>query len=336
MAKKKKVKKAGIAKRQKNKLQKKVAAKRKLQASKPVQKQMSASKVKQNLKNLPSLIFEPELESIAFSADDVNKVIADFEKTPDQIEAIATPEFMEQLKATHQEMRIRFERENDGNKGMMVHAILYFMEQEEAPAFLNQIVVAMFCRALSQIQNPDTEIDLKALNQLLKEYDQTWADYLQEKMEAAGLEDIIPAGFPNPAQVNGDVDEAEEEPLELTPSVFEGVLEEFRAHLSSELTLDEELQERTIEDVEVLFNDYCEEKEITELQDLRARKIKNFLEGWFIRMMNPTKEDMETMINSLDLFFQFALQKEKMPAEMHEDIRKLFEDKASLLSAFDA
>jgi len=44
---------------------------------------------------------------------------------------------------------------------------------------------------------------------------------------------------------------------------------------------------------------------------------------------------METMINSLDLFFQFALQKEKMPAEMHEDIQKLFEDKSSLLSAFD-
>ena len=336
MAKKKKVKKAGIAKRQKNKLQKKVAAKRKLQANKPVQKQMSASKVKQNLKNLPSLIFEPELESIAFSVDDVNKVVAEHEKTPDQIEAIATPDFIEQLKTKHQEMRIRFERENDGNKGMMVHAILYFMEQEEAPAFLNQIVVAMFYRTLSKIQNPDTEIDLKALNLMLKEYDQTWADYLQEKMDATGLEDIIPSGFPNPAQAGGEADDAEEEPSVLTPSVFDGVLEEFGAHLSSELSLEEELQERTVEDVEVLFNDYCEEKEITELQDLRARKIRNFLEGWFIRMMNPTKEDMETMINSLDLFFQFALQKGKMPAEMHEDIKKLFEDKASLLSAFDA
>jgi len=281
MAKKKKTKKAGIANRQKNKLQKKVAAKKKLQASKPIQKQITPSKVKQNLKNLPSLIFEPELENIAFSTDDVNRVVAEHEKAPDQIEALATPEFMELLKTKHQEMRIRFEKENDGNKGMMVHAILYFMEQEEAPAFLNQIVVAMFYRTLSQIQNPDTEIDLKVLNQMLKEYDQNWADYLQEKMGDSGIEDIMPSGFPDPTQDGGE----EEEPLTLAPSVFEGLLEEFGTHLSSELSLEDDLQERTIEDVEVLFNDYCEEKEITELQDLRARKIRNFLEGWFIRMM---------------------------------------------------
>jgi|GEM_PF-1442877 len=336
MAKKKKLKKAGIAKRQKNKLQKKVAAKRKLQANKPAQRQMSPSKVKQNLKNLPSLVFEPELESIAFAADDINRVVTEHEKTPDQIEAIATPEFMELLKTKHQEMRIRFEKENDSNKGMMVHAILYFMEQEEAPAFLNQIVVAMFYRALSQIQNPDTEIDLKELNQMLKEYDQTWADYLQEKMEAAGIEDIIPSGFPKPPQIDGVIEDTEDESPLMTASAFEGVLDEFSEHLSSELSLEEEAQERTIEDVEVLFNDYCEEKEITQLQELRARKIRNFLEGWFIRMMNPTKEDMETMINSLDLFFQFALEKEKMPAEMNEDIQKLFEDKSSLLSALYA
>jgi len=336
MAKKKKIKKAGIAKRQKNKLQKKVTTKRKFQAKNPKQRQMSPSKVKQNLKNLPSLIFEPELESIGFAVDDINRVVAEHEKTPDQIEAIATPEFMELLKAKHQEMRIRFEKENDGNKGMMVHAILYFMEQEEAPAFLNQIVVAMFYRALSQIQNPEAEIDLKELNQMLKEYDQTWADYLQEKMGDAGMDDMIPSGFPDASQVSGDVEDTDDEPLEVVVSAFEGILVEFSEHLISELSLEEESRERTIEDVEVLFNDYCEEKEITQLQDLRARKIRNFLEGWFIRMMNPTKEDMETMINSLDLFFQFALQTEKMPAEMNDDIRKLFEDKASLLSAFDA
>ncbi len=334
MAKKKKLKKAGIAKRQKNKLQKKVAAKRKSQAKKPVQRQMSPAKVKQNLKNLPSLIFEPELESIAFTVEEVNRVVAEHEKTPDQIEAIATPEFIENLKAKHQDMQLRFQKENDTNKSMMVHAILYFMEQEEAPAFLNQIVVAMFYHTLSQIQNPESEMDLKTLNQKLKEYDETWADYLQEKTEGTGVDSIIQNAFPAQPTVNESDDDDASPPPAISP--FDVVLAEFDEYLSSEISLEQEALERTVEDVEVLLNDYCEEKEITQLEELRARKIRNFLDGWFIRMMNPTKEDMETMVNSLGLFFKFVLLKEKMPAEMGEDIQKLFEDKASLLSTFEA
>ncbi|MBU2648176.1 hypothetical protein KKI24_25950 [bacterium] len=336
MAKKKKQKKAGIAKRQKNKQQKKFATKRKLQAMKPSQRRISPSKVKQNLKNLPSLIFEPELESIAFTADEVNRVVSEHEKAPDQIEAIATPEFNQKLKETLQTMRIRFEKAQNADKSMMVHAILYFMEQEEAPAFLNQIIVAMFYRTWSQIQHPETEIDLKELNQMLNNYDQTWADYLQEKMEGSGLEGAIQTGRSTESMVNEMVDDETEGLAPVVASPFEAVLEEFGEYLAAELTLDEETRERTLEDVEVLVNDYCEEKEITQLQDLKARKLRNFLEGWFIRLMNPTKEDMETMIHSLDIFFQFARQKEKIPAEIGEDIQNLFQDKDSLLTAFEA
>jgi hypothetical protein len=333
MAKKKKQKKAGLAKRQKSKLQKKTAAKRKVQALKTPQRRVSPGKVKQNLKNLPSLVFEPELESIAFTADEVNQAIAEHDKTPDQVEAIATPEYMDKLLEKLQEMRTRFEIESDANKSMMVHAILYFMEQEEAPAYLNQIIVAMFFRIFTKIQEPEHEIDLKELNQKLKEYDETWTDYLQEKMEAAGLTDMAQGGYPLPSE---DADDAEEELSPLLASPFESLVAEFSDYLGSELSLDEEARERAIEDVEVLMNDYCEEKEITDIDDLKARKIRNFLEGWFVRMMNPTKEDMETMINSLDYFFQFAASKEKLPLETTEGVKKLFEDRSALLSSFDA
>lgn len=333
MAKKKKQKKAGLAKRQKNKLQKKSAAKRKLQAMKTPQRRISPSKVKQNLKNLPSLIYEPELANIAFSGDEIKQVVSEHEKTPDQIEAIATPAFMEKLMAGCQEMRARFEREADTNKSMMVHAILYFMEQEDAPAYLNQLVAAMFYQAQYQIDHPGETLEIKELNQVLREYDETWTEYLQEKMEASGLSNILPDGMPMPEQA----DEAEEEdftPLESSP--FEAVVGEFGEYLGSELSLDEDASERAVEDVEVLVNDYCEEKEIVQLEDLKARKIRNFLEGWFVRMMNPTREDMEVMINSLDLFFQFAVKKEKIPVETGEGVQKLFEDRSSLLASFDA
>lgn len=335
MAKKKKQKKAGIAKRQKNKQQKKNAAKRKIQAMKTPQRRISPAKVKQNLKNLPSLIFEPELEGIAFSIDEVKQVTAEHEKAPDQIEAIATESFMQKVMEACQEMRIRFEQENDTDKNMMVHAILYFMEQEDAPAYLNQVVVAMFFRAQHQIKTPETPLELKELNLKLREYDETWSDYLQEKMDASGLTNILPGGQSLPTEPGSDAVEEAEETI-LLSSPFEAVIEEFGEYLTADLAMEEDDRERTVEDVEVLVNDYCEEKEITQLEDLKPRKVRNFLEGWFVRMMNPTRDDMEIMINSLALFFKFSIQKEKIPSETGEGIQKLFEDKSSLLASFDA
>ncbi len=185
MAKKKKQKqkKAGLAKRQKNKQQKKTALKKKIVASRPVEKKISPSKVKQNLKNMPSLIFEPELEKIRFSKEQIEEAQANHEKVPDQIEALATPEFITTLKEQLEALKLRFDQENDLNKGMMAHAIIYFMEQEHAPAYLNQVVVAMYYSVISDIDSNDPGV-LKQLNQMLNEYDQTWADYLQEKMDA--------------------------------------------------------------------------------------------------------------------------------------------------------
>ena len=66
MAKKKKQKKAGIEKRRKNKQQKRSATKKRMVAQQPVQKKISPAKLKQNLKNIPSLIFEPELQDMVF------------------------------------------------------------------------------------------------------------------------------------------------------------------------------------------------------------------------------------------------------------------------------
>lgn len=337
MAKKKKQKKAGIAKRQQSKQQKKLAVKRKLQAKKTPQRRISPSKVKQNLKNLPSLVFEPEIERIAFKADDIERVQAGHDNVPDQIEAIATPDFMTQLTEACQALRIRFEEEGDTNKGMMVHAILYFMEQEEAPAFLNQIVVAMYYRSLHRLNHPDQEIDIKGLNQLLKEYDETWSDYLQEKMDSAGLTSLFQGEGALPSEAPAAATEAvEDEPTALLESPFEAVVSEFNEYLSSELSLDDESRERAVEDVEVLVNDYCEEKEITGLEELKARKVRNFLEGWFLRMMNPTREDMETMIDSLAQFFRFAVQTERISPETGDGISKLLEDRDALLAGFDA
>ncbi len=321
MAKKKKQKKAGIEKRRKNKQQRKTATKRRELAKQPVQKKISPAKLKQNLKNIPSLIFEPELEELAFSPDQIKEAQSQQEKVPEQIGFLASPEFTEKLKTQLDSMKERFEQQGDTNKTMMAHAIIYFMEQENAPPFLNQIVVAMYFNALHQIEN-DEPLTLKELNGQLREYDKEWSEYLQEKAE-------VLSSLESAEQVEGE-DDASEAALE--PSIFESVVEEFVNYLETEQSLEDEQRERMQEDVEVFVNDYFEDKGITELDSLRSRKVKTFLESWFITNMHPTKEDLETMIDSLDSFFNFTVQKEKISPEKGKEILELLQDKETFLS----
>ncbi len=328
MAKKKKQKKAGLAKRQKGKQEKKRAQKRKLQAQKPVQRKLKASKVKQNLKNLPNLIFEPELEEIAFSPEQIKEAVATHEKVPDQIEAIATIEFQEKLESKLQVLKLQFDRVNDVNKSMMVQAILYFMEHEQAPPFLNQIIVGMFLRGQAEMTSAETPITLKELNPMLKEYDETWESYLEEKMLL--LEDA--AADPGMEAAPGDIPEVDEDEEVLVPSPFEPLIEKFVGYLESDANMDEEIRERTQEDIEVLFNDYFEEKGITQFEEVSSRRVKSFLEGWFIRTMHPTGEDLEIMVDSLKIFFKFTETREIVPSETNQEILQLLENKEAILA----
>jgi hypothetical protein len=331
MAKKKKQKKAGLVKRQLSRLQKKSAQKRREQAQKPVQKKVSTARIKQNLKNLPSLLFEPELKNMAFSTDAVRQAIAAHDKIPDQIDALATEDFLQQLKERHIELKARFDREGDPNKSMMAYAIIHFMEQENAPACLNQIVVAMFYQALAEIEQPGTPLTLKDLNRYLREYDKTWEAYLQEK-----------AGQMNEMTVMADADTIAQQYADeadsasaTSQSPFEPLLDDFREQLSSLPSMTETSIERTIEDVEVLLIDYCDEKAIRQLSELDGRKIKRFLEGWFVRNMNPTREDMETMLIALDQFYDFATSAHLLPEEISREIKYLLSNRDPFLAVLE-
>lgn len=324
MAKKKKQKKAGIKKRRKTKQQRRSATKRKILAQQPAQKKITPARLKQNLKQIPGLIFEPELQELAFSPDQVTTIMAQFEKVPDQIAELANSEFTTRLLTQLTTMKSRFEQEGDTDKTMMAHAIIYFMEQQNAPPFLNQIIVAMYYDALHR-KTSSEPLPLKQLNLLLREYDREWSGYLQEKSES--LVSLDEAAQVSSEEIAGNEDEAAAE-----PSVFDSLIEEFIDYLDSELSLDEEQQERIQEDVEVLIFDYFEEKEIEGLEALKARKIKSFLESWFITTMHPTREDMETMLESLEVFFKFATVKGKLPEATGNEILQLFADKETLLS----
>ncbi len=317
MAKKKKQKKAGLAKRQSNKQNKKRALKRREVANKPVEKkQMKMSRVKKNLKKLPLLVFEPELQEILFTPDQLKQAADQFEKAPDQVEVLATPDFESTLKEKLVTLDQRFLTEGNADYGMMVKAMLYFMEQEQAPGFLNQIIVSIYFHSLANMNNPDTPYGFEELETQLNDYDDRWETYLEEK--TAALQKEQPA-----------METPQEEPLPASP--FEILLRDFNDTISADDELDESQKERIEEDVEALINDYFEEKEITSLEGFNARKIRNFIESWFIRNMHPTPEDLENMIDSLKKLSHFLETKEMVPKDDCQKILAYLENKDAIM-----
>lgn len=333
MAKQKKQKKAGLAKRKLQKKQKKSAIKRKELASrKPAPKQMSMNKVKKNLRNLPLLIFEPELREMAFTPEQIKAVEADHEKVPDQISALSTSEYQGQLKVKLVEMKNRFEKGGDANKMMMVNAMLYFMEQELAPAFMNQIIVGLYLETKIRMDDPEVEVTLDLLNQKIKDYDKTWEPYLEEKLneirekaESMGEEGVRPITV----EEDSDFDDVEDSP-------FAGLISKYLVYADEKLDLDEEQRERSEEDIEALLNDFCEEKEITDLESITSRKIKSFVETWFIRNMNPTKEDVEGMLVSLSGFYTFAKDTGVVSSDLADKIAVYLAKKDTILAKLES
>lgn len=321
MAKKKKQPKQSIKKRQTQKANKRKQIKKKIAAKKSPQKQMSMSKVKKNLKLLPGLVFEEEMTAIAFSPDEMGKVEDLIE--PKRVDALAGAAWMESFKAALEVMDARFAKEQDANKNMMTQAMLYFMSQEPGPACMNQLAVAQYYNSKALAESGES-LDFAALAALLKAYDEEHEEYLAERAEEQEAQaqeapqaepenlDDLPPGARAAIEAQRAQAEAEEEPLESGP--FAGLLEEIESWAGG-LELSDEKQERVVDDLTALFEDYAEEKDWDELAQVSASKVNQF-QGWFERNMNPTAEDMELLGQSLTLFFASDLAKERFGAEV--------------------
>ena len=326
MAKKKKQKKAGLIKRQSSKQNRKKALKRKELARRPIEKkQMNRSQVKKTLKNLPHLVFEPELQQILFTPEQLSTVTSQHEKTPDQIEAIATDEFITSLTETLNTMEQRYTKEVNKSYTMMVKAVLYFMGQSEeaAPSFLNQIIVSLFFVSKAKAEN--TDLTRKDLEILLDEYDKKWESYMEEKMESLKKE-TMPA-----TDSTSEPGDYEEEIKRIEESAFTGMLEEFADYLTADPQISDDQAERFQEDVEVLFDDYFGEKEITTFEGFRVRKIKNFVEGWFIRNMHPTAEDISSLLDALVKVSEFLENKGEISSEDSQKVLAYLENRDEIL-----
>ncbi|MDT8447128.1 MAG: hypothetical protein RRB13_09595 [bacterium] len=328
MAKKKKQPKQNIAKRQQNKANKRKLIKKKVAAQKAPQKQMSMSKVKKNLKLLPSLAFEPELAQLAFPPAALEAAPG---IEPEKIDALADAAWLEQFNAALAKMDVRFAKEGKADKNMMTQAMIYFMSQEASPSCMNQLIVSVFMN--SKALAAGAELDFTQLQLQLRAYDDEHEEYLEakakEQEEAQGTisqaqtqgpqMDLPPGALAAMAAEAGEEDDDGME-IQLGAEAFASLLDEIESW--SETTgLESDQQERLVDDLTALFEDYASEKGWQELDEVSASKVNNF-QGWFQRNMNPTEEDMTLLGQSLSRFFGSDLAKERFGTEVCTGVTK--------------
>lgn len=320
MAKKKKQQKVGIKKKQSAKQQKRKLNVRKtiLKKGGPKQdKKMSMNKLKKNLTDLPKLIFEPELLDIHFEKTALEKVKSEFEKAPDQIEVLADSLFESNLVQVLQALQQKFTKEKNQKKMFHVQAALYYIREEKAPAYLNQIIIGIYLRSLYEVLQIGTEVSMENIIPLIQEYEIIWKDELSRKSEPTSEETY-------------EVESNEVEAFEELPDfVFEQKMETFLADQKQHLEPDQ--VDNLQEDLEVFLDDYLSEKKVIDLNNLNTHLVESFLKNWFVSKMHPTKQDIEQMIFSLQTFISFCSQKDWITKETVTKLQSLLENKNTFI-----
>ena len=291
MAKKKKNQKAGMVKRKQQKRIKKANSRRKL-ASRPQQMgNMSEKNAQKILKNIPQLAFEPPLLAINYPQEVIQN--AGDTPIPVVIQESITEEFQQEL----QEKLIEMDLESSPQTphGLMVKALLYSIGEGAMPVFMNPLIVAIYLKTKANLEGQ--ALDRLSILNAVEEYEKQHVDLIQSMMEAetdsTTEEDanIVDAEIIEP--------EADDLVLEDSPEILsQEIIESWKASISS---LDEEQQERMIEDLEVFVEDYL----TIPKEQWSKSTIRKFLGTWFEETVNPTEEDRMSIRETLKNFLEF-------------------------------
>lgn len=305
-----------MLKRKKQKQTRKALSRRQT-ASRMPQRPNSEKELQKLLDRLPILAFEPELNDLRFETTLMQGLQETEEPEPQLIKKLVTPEFLTNL----QERLSQMEPRTTGNmqKNLMVKGVLYTLENSEVPSFINPLIVAIYLRSKA-----DFEGEPLALSQLLKAveaYETKYMNLIEELLETLKIkEDEVMAGTEG---ILAEEEAAEEEPFIALPEpcpVEKALMEAYYQTLSD---LDEESAERMREDVEVFVEEYITQP----VEEWKAPLVDTFLGSWFVENLNPVVEDLISMQNSLEHFFQFLKTQQKIPPDELQTILSLLQNK---------
>ena len=258
------------------------------------QKNQSIGRLKQNLKFIPHLIFEPEIMAVKPS------------KTPDEILAHSTSE-LERIEffyddALHKDlvealnsMPGRLTSAGDKVAMMNARAVQYFMSEGKGPAALNHIVIGKYYLHLDP-EGKEHNLTKETSIDFIADFEQKFqAEIAAMHLEGdARMQDSI----------EDDEAELEENKYDDSLDFDEPIIKEYSEYLEGKV--EEEEAQLFADNAEVFFSDYIkEEKSLASYDQIKPRHFSFFFEHFFPENMNPTDEDKRQMAKALALFAEF-------------------------------
>ena len=306
MAKKQKKQKAGMVKRRKQKQVKKAHTCRQFARRMP-NKPNSERELEQLLQQLPTLAYEPEFNDLRFDPAGMQLPEENPDLEPELVKNLVTAEFLTHLHERLEQIENRTLANT--HKNLMVKGLRHLLESQESFHFINPLIVALYLRTKAELAGESLE-----LSQILK------AVQAYETQHMSVIEDMIEATTPRnteapPTEKPLPFDEPPPPPSPVDPNLME-------AYSQTLSKFDEATAERMREDVEVFVEDFVTQPPATWNRAL----VAEFFESWFVENLNPVADDLFSMQNSLEHFFQFLATQEQIPPAEMQNILALFQN----------
>ena len=288
------------------------------------QQPSSEREVQKILERIPILAYEEELNDLRFDAETMRSYQDTDESEPDLLEKLVSPEFIEDCKERLEKMNDR--TKGDMQKNLMVKGAAFTLGEKQMPLVINPLIVAIYLRSKADLAG-----EVLALPQIIKAvgtYETNNLEYIEKQFESITAKTQNPEGSleDEEAIVDGDViadEEAQSDVITGTvekPSIDEELMVVYYQTLQE---LGEEEEERMKDDLEELIENYVTRP----MEAWNAEMVDDFLGNWFIKNLNPMLDDLVSMQNTLEHFFQFLGQQEKIVPEEMQKIMLLLQDK---------
>ena len=307
---KKKVRKAGMVKRQQAKKHTKAQQRRKFASRRMISNPQAATqkRLEDLLSTLPFLAFSERFEDLQF---DIQKVKEELEaKTPEPLllMKLLTEEFLEGFRARFEE----FERETTPQSpdNLLAKATIHQLDHSnEIPHLSNPMIVAVYLKTRAEALGEEA-LTRETIHGALTDYEVRNSELIELISESPGEliygpEATIPGSEDSGIDVEPFADNESEEDGRVPP-ISEKVLANFRESLD----WSEEDLSRLDEDLEVFLDDF----QPPVYQEWTPDLIDEFINEWFVREANPLEEDLASMRKSMLYFLRFLREKSLLPS----------------------
>ena len=307
---KKKVRKAGMVKRQQSKKHTKAQQRRKFASRRMISNPQAATqkRLEELLSTLPFLAFSERFEDLKFDIQAIKEGLEAETPEPLLLMRLLTEEFLEGFRARFEE----FERETTPQSpdNLLAKATIHQLDHSnEIPHLSNPMIVAVYLKTRAEALGEEA-LTRETIHDALNDYEVRNSELIELISESPseliyGPEAKIPGSADSGIEEEATTDSDSKEVVRVPP-ISEEVLADFRESLD----WSEEDLSRLDEDLEVFLDDF----QPPVYQEWTPGLIDEFINEWFVREANPLEEDLASMRKNMLYFLRYLREKSLLPS----------------------